>query len=178
MESNALSPASALHVIPDTGPRPDQAREHAALASMIDAVYCVDTSGRFTFVNTAFETMTGYALADLQGTPSTRLYGPEVEALFAERRRQVYSGATVSPYVETVLILKDGRQLPVELTVSSLIMEGQIAGRVVVLRDGQVVGELAGAEIAPDAMIRLMIGRDLKALYIEPAVAPGASTPR
>jgi ribose transport system ATP-binding protein len=50
------------------------------------------------------------------------------------------------------------------------------AERVVVLRDGRVVGELQGAEIAADAMIRLMIGRDLKSLYIEPAAPPGAGT--
>ena len=50
------------------------------------------------------------------------------------------------------------------------------AERVVVLRDGRVVGELQGPEIAPDAMIRLMIGRDLRSLYIEPAAPPGAST--
>ncbi len=50
------------------------------------------------------------------------------------------------------------------------------ADRVVVLRDGRVVGELDRAGIAPDAMIRLMIGRDLKSLYIPPKRAPGAST--
>jgi ribose transport system ATP-binding protein len=49
------------------------------------------------------------------------------------------------------------------------------ADRVVVLRDGRVVGELDRAAIAPDAMIRLMIGRDLKSLYIPPEAAPGAS---
>ncbi len=43
------------------------------------------------------------------------------------------------------------------------------ADRVVVLRDGRVVGELDRANISHDAMIRLMIGRDLKALYIDPA---------
>jgi ribose transport system ATP-binding protein len=43
------------------------------------------------------------------------------------------------------------------------------ADRVVVLRDGRMVGELDRASIGHDAMIRLMIGRDLKALYIEPA---------
>ena len=48
--------------------------------------------------------------------------------------------------------------------------------RVVVLRDGRVVGELGAGGIAPDAMIRLMIGRDLKSLYIEPAAAAGGST--
>ncbi|HET7715825.1 MAG TPA: sugar ABC transporter ATP-binding protein, partial [Bauldia sp.] len=47
------------------------------------------------------------------------------------------------------------------------------ADRVVVLRDGRLVGELARAEIRPAAMIRLMIGRDLKSLYIPPSVPPG-----
>jgi ribose transport system ATP-binding protein len=47
------------------------------------------------------------------------------------------------------------------------------ADRVVVLRDGRLVGELTRAELDHAAMIRLMIGRDLKALYIPPAAAPG-----
>ena len=47
------------------------------------------------------------------------------------------------------------------------------ADRVVVLRDGRLVGELDRGEIAHGAMIRLMIGRDLKALYIPPAMPPG-----
>jgi ribose transport system ATP-binding protein len=47
------------------------------------------------------------------------------------------------------------------------------ADRVVVLRDGRVVGELAKGEITHGAMIRLMIGRDLKALYVPPADTPG-----
>jgi ribose transport system ATP-binding protein len=51
----------------------------------------------------------------------------------------------------------------------------QCADRVVVLRDGRTVGELDRAEIAHDRMIRLMIGRDLKSLYIPPAEPPGAS---
>jgi ribose transport system ATP-binding protein len=47
------------------------------------------------------------------------------------------------------------------------------ADRVVVLRDGRLVGHLAQGEIAPSAMIRLMIGRDLKAIYRPPAAPPG-----
>jgi ribose transport system ATP-binding protein len=49
----------------------------------------------------------------------------------------------------------------------------QCADRVVVLRDGAVVGELARGEIGHDAMIRMMIGRDLKSLHIPPSRAPG-----
>jgi ribose transport system ATP-binding protein len=46
------------------------------------------------------------------------------------------------------------------------------ADRVVVLRDGSVVGELIGGEIKADAMVRLMIGRELKSLYTPPKVPP------
>jgi ribose transport system ATP-binding protein len=47
------------------------------------------------------------------------------------------------------------------------------ADRVIVLRDGKIVGRLAQGEIKHDAMIRLMIGRDLKSLYLPPAAPPG-----
>ncbi len=47
------------------------------------------------------------------------------------------------------------------------------ADRVVALRDGQLAGRLARAEITPAAMIHLMIGRDLKSIYRAPAAAPG-----
>ncbi|MBP7002530.1 sugar ABC transporter ATP-binding protein [Amaricoccus sp.] len=47
------------------------------------------------------------------------------------------------------------------------------ADRVVVLRDGRMVGRLPRAEISPAAMIRLMIGRDLKSIYRPPAAPPG-----
>src|SRR5882762_5107010 len=46
------------------------------------------------------------------------------------------------------------------------------ADRVVVLRDGRTVGELARGELSHVAMIRLMIGRDLKALYTPPKRSP------
>jgi ribose transport system ATP-binding protein len=49
----------------------------------------------------------------------------------------------------------------------------QCADRAVVLRDGRMVGSLTRAELTPAAMIRLMIGRDLKSLYVPPAAPPG-----
>jgi len=49
------------------------------------------------------------------------------------------------------------------------------ADRAVVLRDGRKVGSLTRAELTPAAMIRLMIGRDLKSLYVPPAAPPGES---
>jgi ribose transport system ATP-binding protein len=51
----------------------------------------------------------------------------------------------------------------------------RIADRVVVLRDGRNVGDLPKERINHAEMIRLMIGRDLKALYTPPASPPGAT---
>ncbi|MFO1208398.1 MAG: ATP-binding cassette domain-containing protein [Amaricoccus sp.] len=49
------------------------------------------------------------------------------------------------------------------------------ADRVVVLRDGRLVGRLERAEVSPAAMIRLMIGRDLRSIYRPPAAPPGGA---
>ena len=51
----------------------------------------------------------------------------------------------------------------------------QCADRVLVLRDGCTVGALDRQQIHHDAMIRLMIGRDLKSLYAPPAAPPGST---
>jgi ribose transport system ATP-binding protein len=45
--------------------------------------------------------------------------------------------------------------------------------RVVVLRDGRLVGTLEGPEITHDAMVRLMVGRELKVAYAPPSAPPG-----
>jgi ribose transport system ATP-binding protein len=50
----------------------------------------------------------------------------------------------------------------------------QCADRIVVLRDGHVVGALPRTEIEHGTMIRLMIGRDLKSLYTPPASNPAS----
>jgi ribose transport system ATP-binding protein len=47
------------------------------------------------------------------------------------------------------------------------------ADRVVALRDGRNAGELARQEIRHDAMVRLMVGRELRDLYVPTAGTPG-----
>ena len=49
----------------------------------------------------------------------------------------------------------------------------ELADRVVVLRDGQNAGELARTEIHHDAMVKLMVGRDLAQFYQRQAHPPG-----
>jgi ribose transport system ATP-binding protein len=49
----------------------------------------------------------------------------------------------------------------------------QASDRVIVLRDGNLVGALEGDAINHDAMVRLMVGRDLKVNYATPAMSGG-----
>jgi ribose transport system ATP-binding protein len=49
------------------------------------------------------------------------------------------------------------------------------ADRVVVLRDGRVVGELDRGHVSHASMIRLMVGRELKGSYAAPARPPGGA---
>ncbi|MGB3337402.1 MAG: sugar ABC transporter ATP-binding protein [Devosia sp.] len=46
--------------------------------------------------------------------------------------------------------------------------------RVVVLRDGRLVGKLAKDEISHDRLVKLMIGRELRAIYAPPKAGRGA----
>jgi len=49
----------------------------------------------------------------------------------------------------------------------------RLADRVTVLRDGANAGELSRAQISHDAMVRLMVGRDVSRVYQRTANAPG-----
>ena len=50
--------------------------------------------------------------------------------------------------------------------------------RVLVLRDGHLVGTLEGEAITHDAMVKLMVGRDLKVAYTPPDGGAGRGGPR
>lgn len=106
----------------------------AAFASLSDAVYIVDTTGCLIWANSAFERLTGYALAEIQGQPSTRYYIPGVQTPFRERRRLVAQGVAVPASLEAVFIHRNGQQIGVRLNVSNLYREGQLLGRLAIVQ--------------------------------------------
>ncbi len=82
------------------------------------------------------------------------------------------SSLTLTETDRLLLVIADLRRQGVSVIyISHRLAEVKAcADRVVVLRDGRRVGELDREHITHGAMIRLMIGRDLKSLYIEPKV--------
>ena len=88
--------------------------------------------------------------------PTASLTDSEVELLFAQIRRLQAEGVGIiyiSHRIEEVL---------------------RIADRVTVLRDGQVVGTRAASELAPQAVIHMMVGRDLGSECLAPSGGRGA----
>ncbi|MGN6552031.1 MAG: sugar ABC transporter ATP-binding protein [Pararhizobium sp.] len=84
------------------------------------------------------------------------------------------SSLTISETRRLLSVIADLRESGVAIIfISHRLNEvEECADRVIVLRDGRLSGRLARNEISHDAMIRLMIGRDLKALYTAPAAPP------
>jgi ribose transport system ATP-binding protein len=80
------------------------------------------------------------------------------------------SSLTLTETEKLLRVIADLRSAGVSVIyISHRLSEVQTcADRVVVLRDGQQVGELAKGEIRHGTMVRLMIGRDLKSIYIPP----------
>ena len=103
--------------------------------SLNDAVYTVDLQERLTFGNAALEWLTGYRVQELVGHPSLDLYTTGAAQAIRERRRQRRSGKPVPFHLETEIRRKDGTDVPVELSVANLVLEGQMVGRVIVARD-------------------------------------------
>ncbi len=89
--------------------------------------------------------------------PTSSLTQRETERLFAVIRDLKRDGVSI-------------------LYISHRLAEVQeIADRVTVLRDGKNAGELSRAEISHEAIVRLMVGRELKQFFHRPAAARTAA---
>ena len=102
------------------------------------------------------------------------------KALSYDARLVIFDEPTSSlPYAETekllaVMLALKARGIAVIFISHRLHEVERVADRVVVLRDGHLVGILPRADVSHDAMVRLMIGRDLKVNYLAPAKPRGS----
>ena len=107
---------------------------------MGDGIYGVDADGMVTFVNPA--------ALDVLGFPAAELIGREAHATFHAKRddgtpypfdscyvTEAITGHKVTNAEEDSYLRADGRAVPVEVTATPLIDDGQAIGAVVVFRD-------------------------------------------
>lgn len=134
-ELTALRQRNAALEASDTSQQSAWERYQPILDALDDAVYTVDPDGRITFCNTALARLSGYEMMELIGSLSTRLYVPSLAAVFLECRQQAHEGEPVPPRLETVMVCKDGNQLPVELVVTTWSHDEHSSRRLTVVRN-------------------------------------------
>src|SRR5262249_61727794 len=87
-----------------------------------DAVYTLDPEGRFTSLNRAAESLTGFARQELLGRTLASLAAPGQEA--AAERLLLAPGAGDSPTPELTLRTKTGRPLVAQVSPRPLVPNG------------------------------------------------------
>lgn len=120
----------------------EQQREwfRVALTSIGDAVIATDTSGHVTFLNPVAEMLTGWAAAEAHGQPLVQIFHIINEAT---RRlvenpvdRVLQTGAIVGLANHTLLLTRDGRELPIDDSAAPIRdAQGNLIGVVLIFRD-------------------------------------------
>ena len=119
------------------------------IESLQDAVYIVDAGGRMTFANPALARLTGYPVEALLGHLATAFYAPSLQPRLADAR-QTSPGERVPPPLEMEVTRSDGAQVPVELSMTNLLVDGQMVGHIAVVRD-------ATARKRPEEKFRIVV---------------------
>jgi PAS domain S-box-containing protein len=127
---------------------------HTTLTSIGDAVIVTDTDGRVTFLNPVAQELTGWAPQEAAGQPLENVFRivNEITRQPVENpaRRVLREGVVVGLANHTVLIARDGREIPIDDSGAPVRGEGgTVAGVVLVFRD------VTEARRAVEARLRL-----------------------
>jgi len=110
------------------------------LASIGDGIIATDVAGRITFMNAVAEALTAWRSMDAPGKPVgdvfTVIDEDTRQAIRDPVARVLEAGATVGLSGHTILIRRDGRELPIDDSGSPILdSEGNMTGVVLVFRD-------------------------------------------
>lgn len=138
----ATAIAIAIGAIGDLQRKLDAERERwrITLTGIGDAVIATDSSGRITFLNPVAQSVTGWKPQDAIGQPLESVFKIINESTRATLenpvRRVLHSGRVVGLANHTVLIRKDGKEIPVDDSAAPIIdAAGRTVGVVLVFRD-------------------------------------------
>jgi PAS domain S-box-containing protein len=110
-------------------------RYRSLVETLTDFVFILDPIGRATYLNPEFEKLTGYSDQEVIGHSFTELLAPEYIESTVDLFNRGLSGETI-PVYEVALKTKNGKTIPVELKVTSLLDgDGKTMGRIGVGRD-------------------------------------------
>jgi diguanylate cyclase (GGDEF)-like protein/PAS domain S-box-containing protein len=137
-------------------------RAQVTLNSIGDGVGCTDLEGRITFVNVVAERLTGWSWTEAVGRPMEeiiRIVDVKTHRLIPDlTNRAVRGDKTVHLPPDSVLVTRDGREIPVEDSTAPIHdAAGQATGAVIVFRDVRAA-RVAAAEMAYSAQHDFLTG--------------------
>jgi PAS domain S-box-containing protein len=119
--------------------RESERRFATTLHSIGEAVIATDSQGRVTFLNPVAEKLTGWSLAEAVGLALEdvfRLLNVQTRGVEDPTTRLLQTGASVNPARHTVLVARDGREVPIDDCAAPIHDEqGRCTGTVLVFRD-------------------------------------------
>jgi PAS domain S-box-containing protein len=114
--------------------RVQTARYRELVENANDVIYTLDTEGRFTSINRAGETITGYGRDELLGRDIGGFVPPE-QAAEARSAAGLEGGGGAAAVYELSLSAKDGRTVTLEVSPRPLYVDGTVVGTQGIGRD-------------------------------------------
>jgi PAS domain S-box-containing protein len=111
-----------------------EARCQSLVENVRDVIFTVSADRKITFLNPAFETITGWKRDEWLGRDFTLIIHPDDLHLASEIHRRVLNGE-IPPGFELRILLKSGEYITVEFTITPLIQDGNIIGGWGIARD-------------------------------------------
>jgi two-component system cell cycle sensor histidine kinase/response regulator CckA len=99
-----------------------------------DAIFITIGEGLQAYANKRASEITGYSVAELLKSSIKDLVHPDELGKIMERYKKRLAGELIPHQYETIIIRKDGKSLPIELTAAKTIWQGQPAA-LVIIRD-------------------------------------------
>ena len=133
--------------------------------------------GIHVYANERMAEITGYSVPELLETSIKELAHPDELPKIAARFKQRLAGEPVPAQYETVIVHKDGQSVPVELTASKSVWQGQAAD-IVIVRDiterklaedelSQTVTELERTNAELERFNRMAVGREHRMIELK-----------
>lgn len=116
--------------------RASEERSRTIIETIPDPYYEIDLKGKMTYINSAYITLTGYTLADLQTISYSNFLDQENAAIVIDVYKTVYKTGLTMKNVELAASMKNGEKRLVNLSVGLIRDEkGQPAGFHGMVRD-------------------------------------------
>ena len=132
------------------------------LASIGDAVIATDADGRVTFLNTVAEALTGWSRTDALGRSIKEIVviqnGKTRLPVENPVERAIREGVIVGLANHTILVSRDGREIPIENSAAPIRAEGrQALGAVLAFRDVTARGKSQDALARSEQRLKLVL---------------------